>query len=139
MENDRLAKEFCRRLLLRRVGMEGFKKLLHRKREIHFRCQLLRASLYKKTYFYAWWNLYRTIRGERMRKADELYARLLKRQCLRDWFYELKLMQNQTYVAIDWNEFKITEKVFHCWWAHTQRMQLLEEVKMKQASSHHGW
>lgn len=74
-----------------------------------------------------------------MRKADELYARLLKRQCLRDWFYELKLMQNQTYVAIDWNEFKITEKVFHCWWAHTQRMQLLEEVKMKQASSHHGW
>lgn len=139
LENQRKAQEFYKRNLLKRVGMESFKRLLQRKRDNIKKCEELRRSLYKKTYFQAWFSLYRIIKARRNQKADELYEKILKRQSLQVWQEYVYEERSKLNVAIDYHEFKLSEIMFRQWWSYTKRMQMIQETKMKQAKSHHEW
>ena len=138
LESQRKAKDFYKHLLLER-GMEGFKRLLQRKRDNITKCEELRCSLYKKTYFQAWFSLHRILKARRNQKADELYEKILQRKCLKLWQYYVYEERSKYNVAVDYNEFKLTEHLFHQWWLYTQRMQMIEATKMRQAQLHHDW
>lgn len=139
LENQRKAQEFYKRNLLKRIGMESFKRLLQRKRDNIKKCEQLRCSLYKKTYFQAWFSLYRILKARRNQKADELYAKILKRQTLQVWQLYVYEERSKLNVAIDYHEFKLTEFMFHQWWSYSKHQQMIQETKMKQAKSHHEW
>ncbi|KNC33839.1 hypothetical protein FF38_08988 [Lucilia cuprina] len=139
LENQRKAQEFYKRNLLKRIGMESFKRLLQRKRDNLKKCEELRRSLYKKTYFQAWFSLYRILKARRNQKADELYEKILKRQYLQIWLQYVYEERSKFNVAVDYHEFKLSESMFRQWWTYTKRMQMVEETKMKQAVSHHEW
>lgn len=139
LENQRKAREFYKHLLLKRIGMEGFKRLLKRKHDNIKKCEELRRSLYKKTFFQAWFSLHRILKARRNQKADELYEKILKRNYMKLWQHYVYEERSKYNVAVDYNEFKITENLFHQWWLYTQRMQMIEEAKMRQAKSHHEW
>ena len=138
LEYQRKAKDFYKHLLLER-GMEGFKRLLQRKRDNIKKCEELRCTLYKKIYFQAWFSLHRIHKARRNQKADELYEKILQRKYLKLWQYYVYEERSKYNVAVDYNEFKLTEHLFHQWWLYTQRMQMIEETKMRQAQSHHNW
>lgn len=139
MENQSKAHEFYKRNLLKRIGMEGFKRLLQRKRDNIKKCEELRCSLYKKTYFQAWFSLYRILKARRNQKANDLYEKILIRKYLQIWLQYVHEERSKFNVAVDYNEFKITEIMFRQWWAYTKGMQMVEASKMKQAISHHEW
>ncbi|XP_059218900.1 calponin homology domain-containing protein DDB_G0272472 [Stomoxys calcitrans] len=139
IENLRKAQDFYRRLLLKRIGMEGFKRLLHRKKENLRRCEQLRRMLYKRTYFQAWFSIYRISKARRSQKADELYERILKRRYIHLWFFFTGQERSKYNVAVDFFELKLTETTFRKWLGYTRRMRAIEETKMKQAVLHHEW
>ncbi|XP_061391261.1 calponin homology domain-containing protein DDB_G0272472 [Musca vetustissima] len=139
IENQRKAQEFYRRLLLKRIGMEGFKRLLQRKRDNLRRCEELRQSLYKRSYFQAWFSIYRISKARRCQKADDFYEHLLKRKYLHLWQFYAEQERSKYHVAVDYHELKLTESMFGKWFAYSKRMKMIEETKMKQATMHHEW
>uniref|UniRef100_A0A1B0FR82 Sfi1 spindle body domain-containing protein n=2 Tax=Glossina morsitans morsitans TaxID=37546 RepID=A0A1B0FR82_GLOMM len=138
-DNMKKAQEFCRRLLLSRIGMEGFKRLLERRREKFRKYQELRLKLSKKRYLQAWFTVYCIAKARRDKKADDFYERILKRRIINWWCCYVEMERSKVNVAVDWYDFKLVEGVFRKWWAHAKRMRIIEESKMKQASSHHDW
>lgn len=139
IENLRKAQDFYKRLLLKRIGLEGFKRLLQRKACNLRKCEELRQSLYKKTYFQAWFSLYRINKARRNKKADAFYEKYLKRKYLQLWLEYIYEERNKFNVAVDYSELKIIENMFQKWKAYAERMQLIGETKMRQAISHHEW
>uniref|UniRef100_A0A1A9ZZP6 Sfi1 spindle body domain-containing protein n=1 Tax=Glossina pallidipes TaxID=7398 RepID=A0A1A9ZZP6_GLOPL len=138
-DNMKKAQEFCRRLLLSRIGMEGFKRLLELRREKFRKYQELRLKLSKKRYLQAWFTVYCIAKARRDKKADDFYERILKRRIVNWWCCYVEMEHSKVNVAVDWYDFKLVEGVFRKWWAHAKRMRIIEESKMKQASSHHEW
>lgn len=139
LENQQKAQDFYKRYLLKCIGMKGFKRLLQRKRDNLKKCEDLRKSLYKKTYFQAWFSLYRILKARRYKKADEFYENILKRKYIKIWLQYVYEERSKFNVAVDYNEFKLSEIMFRQWWAYTKRMQMIEDTKIKQAISHHEW
>ncbi|KAL9893597.1 uncharacterized protein ACN2A1_008641 [Glossina fuscipes fuscipes] len=138
-DNMKKAQEFCRRLLLSRIGMEGFKRLLERRREKFRKYQELRLKLNKKRYLQAWFTVYCIAKARRDKKADDFYECILKRRIMNWWCCYVEMERSKVNVAVDWYDFKLVEGVFRKWWAHAKRMRIIEESKMKQACSHHEW
>ena len=139
IENHKKAQEFCRRLLLRRVGMEGFKRLLARKHENLRKSENFRRHLYKKSCFSAW-RAFVIIQVERkLTMAENLHEKIVKRNAFAAWQQYMADMQSKYNVAVDWWELKFTERTFTHWWAYTKRMSLIEDTKMQQAAAHHEW
>ncbi|XP_019894897.1 uncharacterized protein LOC101898802 isoform X2 [Musca domestica] len=139
IENQKKAHDFYRRLLLKRIGMEGFKRLIQRKRDNIRKCEDLRHSLYKRTYFQAWFSIYRILKARRCQKADDFYEQLLKRKYLHFWQFYAEQERSKYHVAVDYHELKLTESMFGKWFAYTKRMKMIEETKMRQATMHHEW
>ncbi|XP_073817031.1 uncharacterized protein [Musca autumnalis] len=139
LENQRKAQDFYRRLLLKRIGMEGFKRLIQRKRDNLRKCEELRQALYKKTYFQAWFSIYRISKTRRCQKADDFYELILKRKYLHFWQFYAEQERSKYHVAVDYHELKLTESTFGKWLGYTKRMKMIEETKMKQATMHHEW
>lgn len=139
IENQRKAQDFYRRLLLKRIGMEGFRRLLQRKKDNLRKCEELRRSLYKRTYFQAWFSIYRILKARRVQKADELYDRILKRKYIHLWQYYSEQERSKYNVAVDYHELKLSETTFSKWLGYSKRMKMIEETKMKQATLHHEW
>uniref|UniRef100_A0A1A9W6L5 Sfi1 spindle body domain-containing protein n=1 Tax=Glossina brevipalpis TaxID=37001 RepID=A0A1A9W6L5_9MUSC len=138
-DNLRKAQEFCRRLLLSRIGMEGFKRLLEHRREKFRKYQELRLKLNKKRYLQAWFAVHCIAKARRDKKADEFYESILKRRIVNCWCCYVEMERCKVNVADDWYDFKLVEGIFRKWWGHTKRMRIIEESKIKQASSHHDW
>uniref|UniRef100_A0A1A9UZT4 Sfi1 spindle body domain-containing protein n=1 Tax=Glossina austeni TaxID=7395 RepID=A0A1A9UZT4_GLOAU len=138
-DNMKKAQEFFRRLLLSRIGMEGFKRLLECRREKFRKYQELRLKLSKKRYLQAWFTVYCIAKARRDKKADDFYECILKRRIINCWCCYVEMERSKVNVAVDWYDFKLVEGVFRQWWAHAKRMRIIEESKMKQASSHHEW
>ncbi|XP_075148695.1 uncharacterized protein LOC142222437 [Haematobia irritans] len=139
IENLRKAQEFYRRMLLKRIGMEGFKRILRRKKDNIQKCEQLRRTLYKRTYFQAWFSIYRITKARRCQKADELYDRILKRRYIHLWIYYTEQERSKHNVAVDYFELKLTETTFKKWLSYTKCMRAIEDTKMKQATLHHEW
>ncbi|XP_054744985.1 uncharacterized protein LOC129249291 isoform X1 [Anastrepha obliqua] len=133
------ADEFYRRLLLRRIGMEGFKRVIRRKYENKRKCEQLRRNIFKRTYFLSWRDYYLKLRNEKLALADELYDKFLKRKILRVWQLHAEEERCKLNTALDWCDFKRTEMAFKCWAQYSMRMWAIDAAKMNQAKSHHEW
>ncbi|XP_062120761.1 trichohyalin [Drosophila sulfurigaster albostrigata] len=139
IENQRKALEFSRRLLLRRVGMEAFKRLLQRKRENQVKSEEFCRRLYKRNYFHLWRSYTEFRQRERRIRADLCYQRALKRRALHAWLLQVHEERKKLQVAIDWHALHAMEHWFNRWLNHTTQCRLLEDTKMRQAISHHEW
>ncbi|XP_034473836.1 calponin homology domain-containing protein DDB_G0272472 [Drosophila innubila] len=139
LENQRKALEFGRRLLLRRVGMEGFKRLLQRKRDNQVKCEEFSRRLYKRKYFHAWRSFTEFRQRERRIRADQCYYRALKRRVLHGWVLYVHEERQKMQVAIDWYALHATEHWFNRWLNYTIHCRLIEDTKMRQSISHHEW
>ncbi|CAD6998804.1 unnamed protein product [Ceratitis capitata] len=139
LEDKSKADEFYRRLLLRRVGMEGFKQLIIRKRENKRKCEQFRRKIFKRTYFSTWRDYYLKLRTEKQALADELYEKILKRSMLYMWKCYVQDERSKYNVAVDWCDMKRTEITFKLWAQYSARMTAIEAARMKQAKSHHEW
>ncbi|KAH8378496.1 hypothetical protein KR093_011682 [Drosophila rubida] len=139
IENQRKALEFSRRLLLRRVGMEAFKRLLQRKRDNLVKCEEFRRRLYKRTYFNLWRSYTEFRQRERRVRAELCYKRAVKRRALHAWLLYVHEERKKLQVAIDWHALHSTEHWFNRWLNHTTQSRLIEDTKMRKAISHHEW
>ncbi|KAH8262898.1 hypothetical protein KR044_001764 [Drosophila immigrans] len=139
IENQRKALEFSRRLLLRRVGMEAFKRLLQRKRDNLVKCEEFCRRLYKRNYFNLWRSYTEFRQRERRIRADLCYQRAVKRRALHAWLFYVHEERKKLQVAIDWHALHSTEHWFNRWLNHTTQCRLVEDTKMRQAISHHEW
>ncbi|XP_030383502.1 calponin homology domain-containing protein DDB_G0272472 [Scaptodrosophila lebanonensis] len=139
IENQRKALEFSRLLLLRRVGMEGFKRLLQRKRDNLAKCLEFRRQLYMRNYFVAWRDYTAYRQREKMVKAEQCHERALKRSAFVIWCRYVQEERSKMLVAIDWHALHATEHWFMRWLNYTTHCKLTEDTKMRQAISHHEW
>ncbi|KAL7741833.1 hypothetical protein ACLKA6_012056 [Drosophila palustris] len=139
IENQRKALEFARRLLLRRVGMEGFKRLLQRKRDNLVKCEEFCRRLYKRNCFHAWRSFTEFRQRERRIRADQCYKRALKRRVLHGWVLYVHEERKKMQVAIDWYALHATEHWFNRWLSYSIHCHMIEDTKMRQAISHHEW
>lgn len=139
IENQRKALEMARRLLLRRVGMEGFKRLLQRKRDNLVKCEEFRRRLYKRNSFNAWRSFTEFRQRERRIRADQCYHRALKRRVLHGWVLYVHEERKKMQVAIDWYALHATEHWFNRWLNYAVHCRMIEDTKMRQAISHHEW
>uniref|UniRef100_A0A034VNW2 Coiled-coil domain-containing protein KIAA1407 n=1 Tax=Bactrocera dorsalis TaxID=27457 RepID=A0A034VNW2_BACDO len=139
LEAKHKADEFYRRLLLRRIGMEGFKRLIIRKRENKRKCEHFRRQIFKRTYFVNWRDYYIKLRNEKQLMADDLYDKIIKRKTLCAWQLYVQQERSKFNVAVDWCDLKRTEITFKLWAQHSARMSAIAGAKMKQATSHHEW
>ncbi|XP_034666103.1 trichohyalin [Drosophila subobscura] len=139
IENQRKATEFSRRLLLRRVGMEGFKRLLQRKRDNLVKSEEYRRKLYKKNAFQFWREYTAFRQREKLVRAEQCWQRILKRRALSVWIGYVQNERSKMLVAIDWHALRTTEKWFERWLKYTTHCRMAEDTKMKQAISHHEW
>ncbi|XP_049302765.1 putative autophagy-related protein 11 [Bactrocera dorsalis] len=139
LEAKHKADEFYRRLLLRRIGMEGFKRLIIRKRENKRKCEHFRRQIFKRTYFVNWRDYYIKLRNEKQLMADDLYDKIIKRKTLCAWQLYVQQERSKFNVAVDWCDLKRTEITFKLWAQHSARMSAIAAAKMKQATSHHEW
>ncbi|XP_022220908.2 LOW QUALITY PROTEIN: trichohyalin [Drosophila obscura] len=139
IENQRKAAEFSRGLLLRRVGMEAFKRLLQRKRDNLVKSEEFRRKLYKKNAF-RFWREYTAFRQrEKLVRAEQCWRRILKRRALNEWMAYVQNERSKMLVAIDWHALRTTEHWFERWFRYTTHCRMAEDTKMKQAISHHEW
>ncbi|BFF95773.1 trichohyalin [Drosophila madeirensis] len=139
IENQRKATEFSRRLLLRRVGMEGFKRLLQRKRDNLVKSEEYRRKLYKKNAFQFWREYTAFRQREKLVRAEQCWQRILKRRALSVWIGYVQNERSKMLVAIDWHALRTIEKWFERWLKYTTHCRMAEDTKMKQAISHHEW
>ncbi|ALC38607.1 CG17258 [Drosophila busckii] len=139
MENKRKALEFCRLLLLRRVGMEAFKRLVQRKRDNQLKCEQFRRQLYKRRSFIAWRDYAAYRQREKCIRANLCFERALKRRALHAWINYVQLERSKLLVAIDWHALRCMEHWFARWHNYSTHCRLIEDTKMRQAISHHEW
>lgn len=139
LEAKHKADEFYRRLLLRRIGMEGFKQMMMRKRENKRKCEHFRRQIFKRTYFVNWRDYYLKLRNEKQLLADDLYDKILKRKTLWAWQLYVQQERSKFNVAVDWCDLKRTEITFKLWAQYSARMSAIEAAKLKQSTSHHEW
>ncbi|KAH8419387.1 hypothetical protein KR222_010295 [Zaprionus bogoriensis] len=139
IENHRKALEFSRRLLLRRIGMEGFKRLLQRKRDNLVKCEEFCRRLYKRNYFKLWRDYTAFRQREKRARANLCYQRALKRRALHLWLSYVQEQHKQLQVAIDWHALHSMEHWFARWQRYAIGCRLVEDTKMRQAISHHEW
>ncbi|XP_001356828.3 uncharacterized abhydrolase domain-containing protein DDB_G0269086 [Drosophila pseudoobscura] len=139
IENTRKATEFSRRLLLRRVGMAAFKRLLQRKRENMVKSEEFRRQLYKKNAFQFWRGYTAFRQREKMVRAEQCWQRILKRRALNVWIAYVQNERSKMLVAIDWHALRTVEHWFDRWLKYTTHCRMAEDTKMKQAISHHEW
>lgn len=139
IENNKKAQQFCRNYLLRRVGIEGFKRILERKKTNQRKSEAFRMHLLKKNAFCSWKRLYLLICERKIYLADELHEKILKRTAFQAWICYLRQERSKYLVAVDWYELKLSEVIFDKWCGYTKLEKLVEERKMKQAELHHEW
>ncbi|KAH8413491.1 hypothetical protein KR009_011764 [Drosophila setifemur] len=139
IENQRKAVEFGRRLLLRRVGLEGFKRLLQRKRENLVKSEEFRRRLYKRNCFLSWRNYTAYKNREKMIKAEQCWHTILKRRALFAWMLYVRDERNKMQVAIDWHALHAMEHWFGRWLKYTTQCRMIDDTKSRQAISHHEW
>lgn len=139
IENHRKAVQFHRRLLLRRVGMEAFKRLLQRKRDNLVKCEEFRRRLYKRNCFKAWRSYTEYKQAQKRSRADLCYRRITKRRALRAWIICVQEQRKKMQVAIDWHALHTLEHYFERWLNYATDCRLVEDTKMRQAISHHEW
>lgn len=139
IENQRKAVEFSRRLLLRRIGMEGFKRLLQRKRENLVKSEEFRRQLYKKNAFHSWRNYTAYKQREKLMKAQRCWHRIVKRRALHAWMLYAQNERSKMQVAIDWHALHAMEYWFGRWLKYTTHSRMIEDTKTRQALSHHDW
>ncbi|XP_070067776.1 golgin subfamily A member 6-like protein 26 isoform X2 [Drosophila takahashii] len=139
IENQRKAVEFSRRLLLNRIGMEGFKRLLQRKRENLVKSEEFRCQLVKKNAFQSWHNYTAYKQREKMIRAERCWHTILKRRALSIWLVYVQNEKSKMLVAIDWHALHAMEHWFGRWHNYTTRCRMIEDTKTRQAISHHDW
>ncbi|KAH8351935.1 hypothetical protein KR084_000699 [Drosophila pseudotakahashii] len=139
IENQRKAVEFSRRLLLNRIGMEGFKRLLQRKRENLVKSEEFRCQLVKKNAFQSWHNYTAYKQREKMIRAEQCWHNILKRRALSTWLVYVQNEKSKMLVAIDWHALHAMEHWFGRWHNYTTRCRMIEDTKTRQAISHHDW
>lgn len=139
IENHRKAVQFHRRLLLRRVGMEAFKRLLQRKRDNLVKCEEFRRRLYKRNFFNAWRSYTEYKQAQKRSRANLCYRRITKRRALRAWIIYVQEQRKKMQVAIDWHALHTLEHYFERWLNYATNCRLVEDTKMRQAISHHEW
>ncbi|KAH8241568.1 hypothetical protein KR026_012559 [Drosophila bipectinata] len=139
IENQRKAVEFSRRLLLRRVGMEAFKRLLQRKRENLVKSEEFRRRMYKQNSFQSWRNYTAYKQREKMLKAERCWHTILKRRALVAWILYVQNERSKMQVAIDWHALHCMEFWFGRWLKYTTHCRMIEDTKTRQAISHHEW
>ncbi|XP_037957415.1 uncharacterized protein LOC119687232 [Teleopsis dalmanni] len=139
IENNRKAQEFHRILLLRRVGMEGFKRLIQLKHTYIRKCEVLKRNIFKRNYFWAWRDFYVTQRTQNIERADALHDVILKRNAIHAWKEYVHEERKKYQTAIDWYDLKLTESVFQTWFTYTKKMKTIENMKMEKAKLHYEW
>ncbi|XP_055858956.1 putative protein tag-278 [Episyrphus balteatus] len=139
IENNKKAQQFCRHYLLRRIGMEGFKRLLERKIINQKKSDTFRKQLLKRNTFRAWKNLYFIIVERKNYLADELHAKMVIRWAFQAWMNYLNEERSKYLIAIDWYELKLNQTIITQWLGYTKLQKMIEDVKMKQAELHHQW
>lgn len=139
LEDTQKAKAFYRSYLLRRFGMDRFKKLIHRKRTLELKVTNLRKRLKVKACFKAWFSYSRLVWQLKVDKAQDYYELYLQRICMRVWKENLLMARGQWLVAVDWHEMKLNEKFLSVWLAHTREAKLAEEMKLRHAEAHYKW
>ncbi|KAH8298189.1 hypothetical protein KR018_010574 [Drosophila ironensis] len=139
IENQRKAVEFSRRLILRRVGMEAFKRLLQRKRENLVKSEEFRRRLYKQKAFQAWRDYTAYKQREKMYKAKRCWETIITRRALHIWVNYLHNERSKMQVAIDWHALHAMEFWFNRWYKYTAQCRMIEDTKMRQAIAHHEW
>ncbi|XP_017047344.1 calponin homology domain-containing protein DDB_G0272472 [Drosophila ficusphila] len=139
IENQRKAVEFSRRLLLKRIGMEGFKRLLQRKRENLVKSEEFRCQLFKKRAFQSWHNYTAYKQREKMIRAERCWHNILKRRALFGWMEYVQNERTKMLVAIDWHSLHAMEYWFGRWHHYSTRCRMIEDTKTRQAISHHEW
>ncbi|XP_030554781.1 trichohyalin [Drosophila novamexicana] len=139
IENQRKALEFSRRLLLRRVGMEGFKRLLQRKHDNLVKCEEFCRRLYKRKFFVEWQKYTAYRQREKRFRAELCYEKAVKRRAVNAWRLYMQEERNKMQVAIDWHALHAMEHWFGRWLNFTTGCRLVEDTKLRQAISHHEW
>ncbi|XP_055919539.1 uncharacterized protein LOC129951428 [Eupeodes corollae] len=139
IENNKKAQQFCRHYLLRRIGMEGFKRLLQRKILNQKKSDTFRKQLLKKNTFKAWKNLYLTIVQRKNFMANELHDKIITRTVFHAWVRYLNEERSKFLVAVDWYELKLNQTIITQWLGFTKLQKMVEDVKMKQAELHYEW
>ncbi|XP_016954917.1 uncharacterized abhydrolase domain-containing protein DDB_G0269086 [Drosophila biarmipes] len=139
IENQRKAVEFSRRLLLRRIGMEGFKRLLQRKRENLVKSEEFRCQLIKKNAFRSWHSYAAYRQREKIIRAERCWHNILKRRAMHAWIVYVQNEKSKMMVAIDWHALHAMEHWFGRWHKYTARCKMIEDTKTRQAISHHDW
>ncbi|XP_037710756.1 calponin homology domain-containing protein DDB_G0272472 [Drosophila subpulchrella] len=139
IENQRKAVEFSRRLLLRRIGMEGFKRLLQRKRENLVKSEEFRCRLFKQNAFRSWHSYAAYRQREKMIRAERCWHNILKRRAMHAWIVYVQNEKSKMMVAIDWHALHAMEHWFGRWHHYTTRCRMIEDTKTRQAISHHEW
>ncbi|EDW54093.1 GM18173 [Drosophila sechellia] len=136
IENQRKAVEFSRKLL-KRTGMEGFKRLLERKRENLVKSEEFRCRLITKNAFSSW-HSYSTYRQrEKIIKAEICWHNILKRHALYAWILYVQNEKSKMLVAIDWHALRSMEHWFARWHKYSTHCRMIEDSKTRQAISHH--
>ncbi|XP_043662994.1 trichohyalin isoform X1 [Drosophila teissieri] len=138
IENQRKAVEFSRKLL-KRTGMEGFKRLLERKRENLVKSEEFRCRLIAKNAFSSWhsYTIYR--QREKIIKAETCWHNILKRRALYAWMVYVQNEKSKMLVAIDWHALRSMEHWFRRWNKYSTHCRMIEDTKTRQAISHHEW
>ncbi|XP_017075583.2 calponin homology domain-containing protein DDB_G0272472 isoform X2 [Drosophila eugracilis] len=139
IENHRKAVDFSRMLLLRRIGMEGFKRLLHRKRENLVKSEEFRCQLFKKNAFNSWHSYTAYRQREKMIRAERCWHAILKRRALFTWIVYVQNEKSKMLVAIDWHALHAMEYWFRRWHKYSTCCRMIEDTKTRQAISHHEW
>ncbi|KAH8283062.1 hypothetical protein KR054_011935 [Drosophila jambulina] len=139
IENQRKAVEFSRRLLLRRIGMEGFKRLLQRKRDNLVKSEEFRRRMFTKNAFQSWRNYTAYKQREKLVKAQMCWHRIVKRRALYAWMLYAQNERSKMQVAIDWHALHAMEHWFGRWLKYTTHSRMIEDTKTRQALSHHDW
>ncbi|KAH0625035.1 hypothetical protein JD844_033057, partial [Phrynosoma platyrhinos] len=109
------AKDHYNNVLLKKRGLEPWKKLVEQTRENVLVAQKHHCFRLQRTYLLAWLHLMQEILAEKTVKAEKLYSSLLLRRYFRIWMKYKDYLSSLEEDARKHHESSLTKKVFWAW------------------------
>ncbi|XP_047581038.1 coiled-coil domain-containing protein 191 isoform X1 [Lutra lutra] len=131
---EAVAKEHYERMLLRRKGLEPWKRLrLQNKQNIQVAEEHHSLALQRKCLL-SWFQYSQEILARNTARADQFYCQILLRRVIRSWLQYLTDLEEQ--VQKLWVHF-LQKKIFRAWFNMVREAQIDSQSKHEIAMEHH--